>query len=358
MMLTFKKPSTKKILIFPSGSEINDNYLIKIFKKKNCEIYHGKKKVNFHIALDTILKFGFKNFSENYFKNYISITEPQYAATLNDLDKKFYKIKRINPKIILLSFQNGTRLPHQYKNLKGEKVDYYFTFGRYYSNLAKKSIKGKFIEIGSFRNNFFKNTKLEKKSIIFVSVYKPNHGKISPGERKLLKYLEKFCMKYNYELNIFGRQKYDYKTIGEYKNLIKGVNCKFINNDLPYYSIYKLYDLFDLFIFERSTAAYETIAAGKKTLVFNFYNEDKKWYQSHNMTDNFPHTDLNPTEGPFWSHECEYSQFESKTLNIINMKQENWDKISKPFISKIMDYNYQNKKFKKIFNQLVNNKIE
>ena len=33
MMLTFKKPNTKKILIFPSGSEMNDSYLIKIFKK-------------------------------------------------------------------------------------------------------------------------------------------------------------------------------------------------------------------------------------------------------------------------------------------------------------------------------------
>ena len=33
MMLTFKN-LTQKNLIFPSGSEMNDIYLIKIFKKK------------------------------------------------------------------------------------------------------------------------------------------------------------------------------------------------------------------------------------------------------------------------------------------------------------------------------------
>ena len=37
--------------------------------------------------------------------------------------------------------------------------------------------------------------------------------------------------------------------------------------------------------------------------------------------------------------------------------QENWDKISKPFISKIMEYDYQNIKFKKILNQLFDKKI-
>ena len=164
MMLTFKKPNTKKILIFPSGSEMNDSYLIKIFKKKIVNL-HGKK-LNFFIALDTILKFGFKNFSENYFKKYISITKPQYAATLNDLDKKFYQIKRINPKIILLSFQRGIRFPHHYKNLKGEIVDYYFTFGKYYSNLIKKSIKGKFIEIGSVKTTF--NYSVNNKKFIYI----------------------------------------------------------------------------------------------------------------------------------------------------------------------------------------------
>ena len=272
MMLTFKKPNTKKILIFPSGSEMNDSYLIKIFKKKNCEIYHGKNKLNFFIALDTILKFGFKNFSENYFKKYISITKPQYAATLNDLDKKFYKIKRINPKIILLSFQRGIRFPHHYKNLKGEIVDYYFTFGKYYSNLIKKSIKGKFIEIGSVRNNFFNYSVNNKKEILFTSVYKKykNSG-IPAGEIKILNFLQIFCKKHNYKLFLLGRNKYDAETKKKYKKTIKNLNCTFLDNKRTYETFYSLYKKFEIYIFERSTTAYEAISQGKKVVVFNFF---------------------------------------------------------------------------------------
>ena len=354
-IIQFNKPKKINTLIYYSFEE-NDQYLEKILKT-NYYLYKGKYEINIYTIVFTLLNSGFKKFKQNYFYNFIKFLNPKIAITFNDLNKKFYELKDIDKKIKLISIQNALRFQEHYKNWKKEKADFFFSFSREDTKFISKFIDAKFEEIGSFRNNFFKNTGLEKKSIIFISVYKPNHGKISPGEKKLLKYLEKFCMKYNYELNIFGRQKYDNKTIREYKSVIKSVNCKFINNDIPYYSIYKLYDLFDLFIFERSTAAYETIAAGKKTLVFNFYNEDKKWYQSHNMTDNFPHTDSNPTEGPFWSHECEYNQFESKILNIINMKQENWDKISKPFISKIMEYDYQNIKFKKILNQLVDKKI-
>ena len=346
----FRKPKKTKILVYYSYEE-NDIYLKKILKN-NFYIYKGKYELNLFTLFFTIFKNGIFNIKKNYFINQIKFLNPKIAVTLNDLNKKFYEIKNIDKKIKLISIQSSQRFEPQYYPLKNSKADFYLSCGKYFSNLASKYINAKFIEIGSFRNNFFKSNLSKKKSLVFISVFKLNHKKISPGEVRILRYLERFCLKYNFKLNIFGRLKYNSNLKKKYKSIISKVECKFIDNNKVFHSFYNLYKDFDIFIFERSTSAYETTALGKKTLVFNFYNTDKAWYSKHGMTENFP-MDKSKAEGPFWSHDCSYEEFENKMFKVINMNIKSWKKISNSIIKNTMIYDYKNKKLKKILSNLL-----
>lgn len=348
--ISFRKPQKKKILIYYSDEE-NDIYLKKILKKK-YHVYRGKYDVNLYIIFLTLLKSGLISFKKNYFINQIKLLSPKIVITLNDLNKKFYEIKNIDRKIKLISIQNGLRFHSHYSSFKKKiEVDYYLTFGKYFSKMISKYANAKFIEIGSFRNNSYKDNFVKKNSLLFISILK-EQGKIEipPGEVKILKYLERFCFKHNYKLNIFGRNKYDERKKILYRSILKKIEYNLIDHKKLYHSFYELYKKFGIFIIERSTTAYESPAFGKKTLILNFYNVNKKWYTKRNMIDNYP-IDNSLHEGPFWSHDCSYEEFENKILKITNMSQKSWVKQSYPLIKNCMIYDKDNSKLKKFLNK-------
>ena len=70
------------------------------------------------------------------------------------------------------------------------------------------------------------------------------------------------------------------------------------------------------------------------------------------MTENFP-MDKSKAEGPFWSHDCSYEEFENKMFKVINMNIKSWKKISNSIIKNTMIYDYKNKKLKKILSNLL-----
>ncbi len=350
--ITFKKPKKTNFFIYSTGDDNNDSYLINFLKNKKFFIYRGFKEVNFFNFLYTIKNSGLKNFKEKYFENILKFTKPKLAITSNDLIMQFYSIKKIDKRIKLIVIQNGGRFEKDLIKLRGFSVDYFFTFGKYHTKQISRFVKAKFVEIGSFRNNFYKNSFVKNKSLVFVSVLKESHGQMSPGEKKILEFLNLFCDQNNFKLCIFGRKPYNNKLKKIYLKYLKNINFEFLDNQKSYISFYELYKKYNYFIFERSTAAYESTALGKKTLVFNYKNLDKKWYKKFDLIDNFPFDNKNARDGEFWTHRCDLSQFVFKLNNVIQMDNMKWNRISKKLINNTMIYDKNNSKLKKILNKL------
>lgn len=351
--ITFKKPKKTNIFIYSSGDVNNDSYLINFLKKKKYFVYKGLNEINIFNFLYTIKNSGFKNFKNKYFENILKFVNPKLAITSNDLILQFYYIKKINKKIKCIVIQNGGRTNKDLMHLKGLNVDYFFTFGKYYSKKISRFIKSKFIEIGSFRNNFYKKSFVKNRSLVFVSVLKEAHDQISPGEKKILEFLNLFCRQNNVKLCIFGRRPYNSKLKKMYLKYLKNIDFEFLNNQKPYISFYELYRKYNYFIFEQSTAASESTALGKKTLVFNYKNLDKKWYKKYGLFNNFPVDNKNSHAGEFWTYQCNLNQFISKLNNVIKMSNMKWNRISKKLINNSMIYDKNNSILKKMVSELL-----
>jgi len=184
-----------------------------------------------------------KNFRGNFFDAYlvslITIVNPKLILTFIDNSFKFYKFSKIlSKKYKFLAIQNGARYEHKtIKYLIKNKIlhhDYfdpyipnYCCFGQYEIDDYKKyNIKvDKFYKVGSLRTaNFIEDLKrsnkvLKKKfDICYVSepyawdlILNKNLENWPMEERVglVLKFVVKFCIKYNKKLVILTRQRKD-----------------------------------------------------------------------------------------------------------------------------------------------------
>ncbi len=180
----YLRPKKKSFLVFDKR---NLFMLKKYINDKNINVLSTRgEDINIYILIYTIIKYGFKNFRTNYINSFIKITCPKCCITLNHAFFLFYKIKEQNKDIITIAVQNGHILikDDQYrflqilkndfkKSKKKPKCDYILTQNDFFSKkFFNKYFNTKTIEIGSYRNNFYKKKifKKEKNNIIYFTV--------------------------------------------------------------------------------------------------------------------------------------------------------------------------------------------
>ena len=207
--IIFYPPKKTNILLFDTNLQESINK----FYNGDFEVLHVRyEKINFFILFSAIIKFGFKNLSTNYILTFIRSVNPKVLLTFNDLNPKFYLIKRkIDPKITTIALQQSFRDKNDFNNFKLKKnfynVDYLFVFSNFFKNYYVKKISAKKIIIsGSFINNFYSIRRKKNSNILFISQYKEylNDIKYYNHEKKLLKFLVEYSKKnkINYKVNI------------------------------------------------------------------------------------------------------------------------------------------------------------
>lgn len=343
--LNFFNPKKANVLIFDNHSNLS-GYSKILFPKENFEtLYTRYEQVNLPIFLKTIAFSGFKNLKEKYYKNFLESVKPKIVYTAIDNSIRFYSLKKLYPKSVYIADQNGHRQNDYYIQLKKRKMknkinecDYYFLQGK--NNLLKleRLINGKKIILGNtINNNFPKKGEKKKKRIVYISSKIHRRANL---EKKIFTKLILFCKKNKYNLTYLDRP-----GANNYSKLVKVFNDKswtyFSNNDQK--KKYKLLNSSSLIAFAMSTLGYESLSKGLKCISFNhtFYNNDLE--KKYNDT------------GPFWVPPDNYKKVEKKILDILKLKNKEWNKIYKKYSYQILWRDDNNKRKKEIINSILGN---
>jgi len=165
------KPSRNKLVILDSISEDLFKVQLKEFKFDTLDL--RLKKINLYVLFALLFKLKKINIF-NYTIEYLNISKPKIVLTLNHNLVLFYKLKSYFPQTKFLSIQNGIVSKPSLDLLKKNKdmqADYFMTFGKKVSQEYNKFFNSKYIELGSFRNNFIKKKKKKIKKYINIDVY-------------------------------------------------------------------------------------------------------------------------------------------------------------------------------------------
>lgn len=356
----FNKPIEKKYLIIDSR---NKNLLFRYIDKNDSNVLHTRGEcINLYVLFYSLFSFGLRDFHFSYIKSYIKLSNPEYCITLNHPKVYFYKIKNIYKNITTIVFQNGHTFIFNNKFIEALKTeskknklsaDYILTTNKFFTeNLFKKYIKSKYIEVGSFKNNFYykkiKNKK--RKSIAFISQWRPPeymHTAKNPvytfynTATKILPKLQNFTNKNNLKLEIFGSE-WDPREIIFYNKILGNKNWVFQKRNTKNYS-YQNTDKVEFVVFVDSSLGFESLARGNKTISFYFQTK----FNNSNRFKNFGFNFLK-NKGKFWTDENSDQEFNRLINYVKKIEIDQWKKENFSIINKIMQYDQNNLKFKKL----------
>jgi len=365
----FKPPKKNKILIFDKS----ESKFIEDCLSKNITILEVRQReINIFILFKTLINFKIKKrISQNYIENFIIYTNPKIIITHIDNNPLFFKLKRTFPNIIFIAIQNGMGLAQipSSEFLKREWfLDYFFVFSQPYQEVYEKFVKGKILNIGSFKNNIYekKNPNRKSTNLLFISQYrieknyKPYkyEGKkilfsdLYLAEEKIVSFLSSYCKRNKIELIIAGsctqsiqEEKIFFSNIID-KNDDK-LSWKFVPNDNKW-SSYKLIDDSNIIVFIDSALGYQSYSRDKKTISFSIRSQ---YLQNPQLKFGWPAKF--DDEGPFWTNTYDKEKLESILTNINNLTLEEWEKLMLMYRKKIISYDKQNTKFKEIVSSLL-----
>ena len=346
----FKVPTKKDILLVDKLSEELINKTL--FKKRYDILYAKKDRINLFILIKTLLTFKFFGFNEQYIHEYIRSVNPKVVISFRDNDISFYKLKSLFKKIKFISVQNGYRHKDEifFNKLSKEKinktkllVDYYFLFGKNNVSKFKRFIKFESKLLGSFRNNKnpINKKKILKNSILFISNFRLQKVKYNKTgynvEKKLLFYLEDFCIRHKINLNIVGSSITN--KVLEKNYLLSNLREK---NNINYYekktgsNIYSLIDRHDTIVFIDSTLGYEAMARQKKIACFSSRKNMNKIVRPFGF----------PNDKKF--NNFFYSNYDTKDevfrvlKNVFFTSNKNWSRYYFPELKNLISFNKNN----------------
>jgi len=240
-----------------------------------------------------------------------------------------------------------------FDNKKIYYIDFKFLLGKIHGELFNKFVEGKNIIIGSFKNNFVSksidNKIYKQNEIAYISQFRLVKEKLP--EIKIIKFLDNYCSKKKFTLNIYlagspyiyGRAKYLYNPeMSFYTRLLKKtkVNFKYRKKDLDNYINLKRENLI---INIDSTLGYEMLALNKKVLFFSIRDFQKNYFgyckkNSHNFgwPENFQ------KNGPFWTNELNTQKFRRLIETNIKLNIKEWKQKNSNTIKKIITHDFKN----------------
>ena len=348
-----KFPIKNNFLIYDlSGSSLIKNFL----KLTNCSIYYNRfEKIYIFIFIISFFNslFGKKNISYYYKKFFLKHVKPKVILTYIDNNPSFFEIKKIYPSAKTISIQNGSRinLDQFYNKKKNYYADLICVWNKYYKKLYKKGLKGKIIEIGSFKSNqvkIFKN-KIKNK-ILFISHFRDYESindtfqihkkkkitwkKYYESESKILPILEEEIKKNKKKFYILGATNLK-KEENFYKKILK-YNFSFIKNNTRFGS-YRHIDQSELVISVDSALGYESLSRLNKTV---FLSIRSKELNIPELKFGFPKTlkDL----GFFWINYFEKNEIKKIINNNLKIDLKNWKKKNFSKFNDLMCYDFNN----------------
>ena len=284
----------------------------------------------------------------SYKKNILQSINPKIIITQSDHDQDLYNFKKYyGDKFKIIVIQRAVLGSHFKKFLKNKiiekktSIDYFFTFGNYDPPHFKKYLKGtKFFVTGNIKNNSYdKKTIIRKKSILFLSAWKPIYA-FPKYEKEILKLLEYYCKIRKLKLVISTRfnDERNMNVINEFLNYKKHV----FENRKNEYSVYKSICTYDLMVFCDQSIGYEAMSRGKKVLCFS------PMERKYNPLDGSPIAGrfmrgLRKKEGKFWLHEFSEKKIIKKIDFISNLNKKKWNKLLKKEFNDFIIYDKKNK---------------
>ena len=371
-------PSTTDILIYDAvGSE---NIIPLIDKKFNYEILNSRfETINFFVfyrSLPTFFNYQFQltNFYKNYLIKFIKVKKPKVIITLIDNDFFFYSLKKEFPDICFICIQNGLSANKIVKKrfLKMKKIDFFFCFSEIFASFYKKFIARKTYIIGSLRCNKYrkKNIKKTKKKLIYISSYGDfkflkylntniSFEKTYKPELKLLPVIYNFCSQQRITLSILLKTNKINKEKKFYLKILK--NELKINNFqyLKFYQKTKTKSSYEI-IKDFETVVSIDSALGIEAINFNvksiFFSVRGKFFK--NETFKFGWPKKIKKEGFCWGNNLSEKKIKYLLKKNLNLTLKEWKhKALQNNFNKIMFYDYKNKIAKKIFKNIMINRM-
>ena len=355
-------PVNKKILVY---DKLWSSLILKFYKEDDIHILHCRgEKINLYIVFVCMMKGLFK--ASDYYEQYIKKIKPKIIITFIDNAPMFWKLRRLtNIKTTFIQFGVKSHFRDVFgnKNLISKKhnykVDLMFVFNPSIGKKYNSFIKGKYISIGSFRNNMIQITKNKKrKEICFISTFRNiestkiishdiTQGYYDKNLSFFLNWLKKYCLKNNLKINIIG------KNFGEngvqeekyYERFFFQNKYKYFRSTNQYKkgtSIYNLTDKYKYVFTIDSTLGIENLSRNGRT---GFIGNMPNKYPLNTIK--FGWNEKLKLNGPFWTSKNTYREFERVFDFVINGKESSWNKARKKLINNVMAYDYGNKVFKK-----------
>jgi surface carbohydrate biosynthesis protein len=308
------KPTTKKVIVYDFNLS---NFLFKYLDKTKIFVLHNridsKLDINFYILLKLFFLVKFSH--SEYKKLLIKYINPKFIVTFIDNNPGYYNLKKDFPKIKIIIIQSALRygtvdFDKKLKNLKkNNKVDYTFVMNSRAATIYKNFLTSTFIKIGSFRSNYYKILKCNKKKYDFLYIAKGaqmfRSKKIKlfetfdfedyfGKEKILLKNLLIFLKSKNIKLSLLGQSNKKNDKLF-YDNLLGESNYNYIENynGRP---TYEILDSANIVAGVSSTLLFESLSRMNKTIFFSSIRRED-FFGSNDF-----HNICNlPKKGKFWT---------------------------------------------------------
>jgi surface carbohydrate biosynthesis protein len=358
----FIPPKKIEYLIFDGA--INRFFLKKVFRKNYSILYTRGEVFNLFILIKNYLNLKFSLIE--YFESYIKHINPKFIMTFVDNNILFYKLK-VSNNVSKISIQSAWRTSHDDDiiNFKKNtyttkfKVDFHFSYNKNIGKVYSRFIDGKIIPIGSFQSNTIKKFKGKKIfDILYISSWNdlPDNYKIAGKitwsdfnqiQNELVKHLYDYALKYNKKFYILGKRNNPNEKI-YYQKILGKKKWGFIDRTIDKNgsaSSFKYIDLSKVVITLNSSLGYESLSRGNKTI---FFSLREKYPLFNSLKFGWP-AKLN-SNGIFWTNKLSFFECEKLINNVLEYNTQEWSVIINKYLKKIIETDYDNKKFRKICN--------
>ena len=354
-----KKPKIKKVLIFDILT-IRKGFAYKFFKKNEFELLDSRfEKINLYVLFFSILKNKFSKLKLNYYKTYINLVSPKIVYTSVDNNLDFFKLKSLDKKPTYISDQFAVSKNAYASSNKLIKKDFYwhckeyrritkkklyadiiFNFGDYENKKMSRFIQGKYFSLGSTKNNFHPIEKIKKyrkkNKILFIC--SGTYPATIKKEIKIFKFLNNFCQKNDFKLYLLGRKKIEEEEF--YRTKYAKGNWKYLPTKKHSEDSYKIINDHQMIVFTHASLGFEALSKNIRCAVFYPFFPERSGHK------------LFKRKGPFWTNSENYIDFKKLMNKTLNYSNKEWNLYYKKYISKIIQYDPNNRKKKMIINKL------
>lgn len=359
----WKLPEKSEILIYDNcGAAFFAQYL---FGYSVETLYLRREKINVPCLLRAVFSVSFWSGQpiKAYSDAFIKFVSPKVIIAFME-SLYFYTISSRFPAVKTVFFQHGIRSEiggvfGYFDEKNNDHVDYMLVHGDAIGRHYQQFISGKFIPIGSLKNNQVdKSGGCISGSVLFISQFekKPdnesslliNHDgteiqwdQFYEAEKRVLRFLKKWCIANDKILKICLRQSGD-DLVNEkefYTEYLDGCRLEFCQKSTDF-SSYKLVDEAEIVVFVDSTLGYESLARGNKTACFSC-----RGITLHSKSCNFGWPAEFSDNGFFWTNSADEKEFKRVMDSLNTVTDTEWTQIINSHADGLMKYDPGNTKF-------------